>query len=86
MKHFVAFESARPIRGRYSFKVFEVKKNKLIFLTRGSIQYASTRWADSEVMNLLSSKWYIPKKYVRYYDSFPNKTFNIRYITPDDQK
>lgn len=98
MKYFTAVESARAIKGQYSFKIYQIKKNQMIFIWIWSIKYGLTRGAESEVMSELACLGYIPKKYVRGYyhcgyhyplwvHNPPNTiTFNIKYIVPANQK
>lgn len=94
MKHFTAIESATPTRGRYSFKIYQIKKNELIYVWTGSIQYTSTRGEESEVMSELARLKLIPKKYEQgyYYAWHPisepdaRQTFKITYIVPANQK
>lgn len=85
IRQFVAFEWARPKKHKYSFKVFEVKRNKLLFIDRWEFSYGSTRWPESEVMRVLREWKHIPQKYTWYYDEHYGKNFAIRYIQPDDQ-
>lgn len=96
MKHFTAIESATATRWRYSFKIYQIKKNELIYICTGSIQYGGTRGAESEVMTELAKHWYLPKKYEQgyYYQNsyYPmsgpdaRQTFKITYIVPANQK
>jgi len=84
MKNYVAFESARPTRWRYEFRIYQIKRNNLIYIGDWEISYASTRWDTSEVMNKLIELKYIPKKYKGYY--MTNNKFKIKYIVPSNQK
>lgn len=96
MKHFTAIESATATRWRYSFKIYQIKKNELIYVWTGLIQYASTRGEESEVMSELARLKLIPKKYEQgyYYTNawYPvsgpdsRQTFKITYIVPANQK
>lgn len=84
MQKFIAIESWTPKRWRYSFKIYKVKYNELIYIWTWDFTYASTRGSDSEVMNKLIELKEIPKKYYGYYT--PNKKFKITYILPLNQK
>lgn len=79
MQYFLAIEWYKPKRWRYHYKVYEIVENRLVYLTMWSIQYASTRWQESEVMNLLAKEWFIPPEYVWSCDSHHNKPFHITY-------
>ena len=79
MKHFIAIEWSKPKWWRYVFRIYQIKYNILIYLTDWSISYASTRWKESEVMNVLSSEWFISKKYKWYYNDLINKKIHISY-------
>jgi hypothetical protein len=85
MKYFVWIEWARPIKGRYSIMIFKVIKNKLQYISETSIGYWMTRWPESEIMNHLSSLWYIGKQYIWYYHEHYGKSINIKYIIPRDK-
>ena len=81
MKHFIAIEGWKPKKWKFWFNIYEVVDNKLIFIERWQIGYWMTRWWESEVMNILSSKWYIDAKYTWYYDGHYWKDIDIKYIT-----
>lgn len=91
MCKFVWFESAKAKRGRFTFKVYEIKREGLVYLCTWEISYASTRGEKSEVMNCLIDNGLLPKSTRKdswYYEDWrktnPHK-FEISYIVPDNQ-
>ncbi len=93
MRKFVWFESANKVKrsdSTYTFKVYEIKKNQLVYLCTGKQSYGMTRWSDSEVMNCLVENGFLPKSTLKngdyYIDAIRDKkTFEISYIVPDNQ-
>jgi hypothetical protein len=88
MKSFVWFESATAIKGNHSFKVYEIKENKLHLLGEWKIRYWMTVWAESELMLWLINNWNLPKsitKDSKYYTP-DNENFELTYILPDNQE